>query len=84
MTKEIPKPQRALTLTLRIGADTPRDLACQLYHMAHEVEAGQMTVGEFGGPGAGGVYELVTIDKPHEKYFEELHAYLEERRGVQS
>lgn len=80
MTGEIAQPQRAFTLTLRIGSDTRRDLACQLMHMAHQVEAKELTVGQFGSPGSGGCYELVEIDKPHEKYFEELHAYLDERR----
>jgi hypothetical protein len=81
MTGEIKAPQRAITLTLRIGADDRRSLAHQLYHMAHQVEAEQLTVGQFGSPTSGGEYELVEIDKPHEKYFEELHAYLTERRA---
>lgn len=82
MTGEIERPQRALTLTLRIGADTPRELAMQLEFMAQQIERGEVTCGVFGGPGSGGNYELVTIDKPHEKYFEELHAYLRERRAA--
>lgn len=84
MTGEIAQPQRAFTLTLRIGADTRRDLACQLMHMAHQVEAEELTVGQFGSPSSGGIYELAVIDKPHEKYFEELHAYLDERRAAEA
>jgi hypothetical protein len=81
MTGEINGPQRAYTLTLRIGADTIKDLAHTLSNMAWQAEAGELTRGSFGSPCSGGEYELLEIDKPHAKYFEELHAYLAERKA---
>jgi len=83
MTGEIVAPQRALTLTFRVGADTKRDLVTSLLHFAQQIERDELGTGTFGGPGAGGSYELVTIDKPHEEYFRELHAYLDARRAAQ-
>lgn len=82
MTGEIKGPQRAFTLTLRLGADTRADLAHALYHFARGVEDGTLTRGSSGGPASGAEYELVEIDKPHDKYFEELHAYLAECRAA--
>jgi hypothetical protein len=86
MTGEIERPQRALTFTLRIGADTRKDLAQHLEHLAQQVYREEIAggPGTFGGPSCGGNYELVEIDMPHEKYFEELHAYLEERRAARA
>lgn len=83
MAGEIAGPQRAMTLTLRLGADDRKALAGALYHMAHEIESGELTRGCSGGYSSGCEYELVEIDKPHEKYFEELHSYLAERRAAE-
>ena len=81
VSDEIKVPQRAFTLTLRVDGDTAQDLARSLYHLGDQIERGELTTGTFGSPTTGGSYELLSIDKPHEKYFEELHAYLAARRA---
>jgi hypothetical protein len=83
MTGEITGPQRAFTITLRIGADTAHDLAMALHEMALRVERDEVTNGTFGSPTSGGEYELLTIDKTHDAYFADLKKYLEERRAAQ-
>jgi hypothetical protein len=85
MTAEIESPQRAVTFTARFGADTPHDMAMALHFYAEQIDRGEIQgAGTVGGPSYGGCYELVTIDKPHEKYFEELKTYLDARRAKEA
>lgn len=79
------KPRRAFRLTLALEADTRSDLASALNSLAYEVDSDQLTVGCSGSPSSGAIYELLRDpDMTHEKYFEELRAYLEAAKASQS
>lgn len=76
-------PTRAVRLTLLLEADTVDDLAHELRHIAFEAQAGKLTTGASGGCCAGSVYELlIDPEQTHERYFEQVHAYLAERKAA--
>ena len=74
-------PVRAVRLTLALEADSVHDLASALVNLAHRVERGEVTVGCWGSPSDGAIYELL-IDPTitHESYHAALRAYLESKR----
>lgn len=71
------KPERAHTLIVSMGADTPEDLAWGLRHMAEDIERGQLTVGCSGGPSVGSMYSYrVLPEQTHDVYFSQLDEWL--------
>jgi hypothetical protein len=73
--------ERAHTLIATIGADTLKDLCGELREMATKLERGEMTVGCLGGPSVGTTYSYrVRPEQTHEKYFQDIEAWLEEER----
>lgn len=75
------KPRRAFTLTLEIGADTRDELVHALHDLAHRIERDEVSRGCWGSPSNGAVYELLVDEsQTHDKYFEAINKYLEEKR----
>ena len=71
------KPKRAFRLTLMLDADTSNDMADALRMMADDVEHGTMTVGFYGSPSDGAIYELLhDPEMTHDAYFSALREYL--------
>lgn len=76
-------PNRAYTLTLKVGADTRHDLALILEHLAIEVSADRLTEGVSGGYSTGFTYKLeVDESMTHDRYFEELNRYLDAQKVI--
>ena len=70
-------PRRAFRLTLELDADTADDMASALCNLAALVERGEVTVGTWGSPSDGALYELLTDPAmTHEAYFEKVREYL--------
>ena len=71
-------PVRALRLVLEVGADSRRDMASALIHMAHRIEREELAGnGTWGGYSDGGNWELLTDPTmTHERFFAELTEYL--------
>lgn len=77
-------PMRAFRLTLKLDADSSTDLASALYNLAHRIECGKVSTGCWGGPTDGGIYELLAdAEMTHEKYFDAVRVYLDERKAAQ-
>jgi hypothetical protein len=75
-------PVRAFRLTLKLDADTREGMADALRDLADQVDRNELTVGCYGSPRHGGIYELLTDPTmTHERYFSELHAYLDAQRA---
>jgi hypothetical protein len=75
---DLPIPQRAVRLTLKMEADTREALASALFNMAARIDRGEMTAGVSGGYDSGYIYELIERDRPtHDEYFAALNAYLD-------
>ena len=73
-------PTRQFELTLKIGADTMKDLVSLLDHFTGEIETGLKGCAH-GGCSAGGYFNLREyFGMTHDKYVELLHTYLEEER----
>ena len=73
----VERPARAFRLTLKLDADTKRDLVDALVDLAGRIERDQVTVGTWGSPSDGCAYELRTDPTmTHKRYFEELRQYL--------
>lgn len=73
---------RAHSIVLIAGADTKRDLARELRHMADLIEREQLTVGCSGGPSAGTTYSYrVSPEQTHDRYFEQVNAWLDAERA---
>jgi hypothetical protein len=78
-----PRPQRAVTMTLIIGADTRRDMSDALEQLAFDIAAGQINgpSGCSGGSGSGYSYSFSAKDGPtHDEYVAQLAAYLETKK----
>lgn len=72
-----PKPVRAHTLICSIGADTARDLAAELRHMAYLIESDKLSVGCSGGYSSGSMYSYrVAPEQTHDVYFQQVDAWL--------
>lgn len=74
-------PERQFVLRVEWGADTRKDLAHALRHVAFEIES-ELTSGKVtsGGPSDGGTYSLrENPGMTHDKYFEEVDAWLKEK-----
>ena len=72
-------PVRMLRLTLQIGADSRRDMVGALMNLARRIDREELSgSGTWGGYSDGGNWELLTDpNQTHEKFFEELMAYLD-------
>lgn len=80
MTQDIKPPVRAFRLTLLLDADTRADMATALRNLADRVDRDQVTVGVWGGPSDGAIYELLADPAmTHEAYHAALRAYLDQR-----
>jgi hypothetical protein len=74
-------PERAHTIILKAGGDTAQELAWELRSLADRIERGELTVGAGGGPSAGSTYSYrVAPEQTHQKYFQEIDAWLERER----
>lgn len=74
------KPQRAVTMTLTIGADRRQDMGDALREIADRIESGDINgpTGASGAPSVGYGYEFKASESPtHEEYHAQLRAYLE-------
>lgn len=71
------KPKRAFRLTLMLDADTRNDMSDALRRMADDVEHESMTVGFYGSPSDGAIYELLhDPEMTHDVYHAALREYL--------
>jgi hypothetical protein len=78
---EIEKPVRAVTLELKIEADTRQDMIYTLQIIATDIAMGKMTKGCSGSYSSGYTYEYKESDSPtHDEWFEHLTKYLEQER----
>lgn len=74
-------PKRALRLTLVLDADTDQDMANALRNLAHKVERDEVSVGIWGGPSDGAIYELLRDSAmTHDAYHAAVRAYLQSKR----
>jgi hypothetical protein len=74
-------PERAHTIICKMGGDTARDLAHELRHLADQIDRGQLTVGCGGGPSGGGIWSYrVAPEQTHDVYFQQVAAWLAEKR----
>jgi hypothetical protein len=65
---------------MALEADTRLDMALALRNLADRVEREQVTVGVWGGPSDGAIYELLVDPKmTHDAYHTALRAYLDVR-----
>ncbi len=70
-------PHRAYELAVKVGADTPKDLAWALRSLADRAERGELTQGCSGGPSCGWTYEhRHDPTMTHERYFAAVDAWL--------
>lgn len=75
-------PKRAYRLTLALEADTRTDMAWAMRNMADRIEREQVTVGVWGSPSDGAIYELLCDpDMTHDAYHAALRAYLDGKKG---
>jgi hypothetical protein len=75
-------PMRAFRLTLKLDADTREGMAGALRSLADQVDRNELTVGCYGSPSDGAIYELLSDPAmTHERYFAEMHAYLDAQRA---
>ena len=73
-------PVRAYRLTMALEADTRIDMAWALRNLADRVEREQVTVGGWGSPSDGAIYELLADpNMTHDAYHTALRAYLDAR-----
>lgn len=76
-------PMRAFRLTLRLDADDRAELADALRSFADQVDREEVTRGVSGGPSSGSIYELLHDPAmTHERYFDEVRTYLDEKRAA--
>lgn len=81
---EIVRPKRCYTLTIEIGADTWQDVVHDLLDLARHIpDHGPACSSVMGGPSGG---HIVTVEhrpeQTHERYIEQLNAYLEQRKAT--
>lgn len=72
-------PRRAVTIDLRMGADTKADLVASLYRLAEMIDRGDIRgpSGCSGGCTSGYSYEFTVADHPtHDEYIAKLNEYL--------
>lgn len=78
-------PHRAFRLTLQLDADDRSALASALVHLADRVDRSEISTGVSGGPDSGWIYELLHDPAmTHEAYFEEVRAYLAQKKASSS
>ena len=73
------RPQRAVRMTLTIGADTRKDMVAAIDHLCHMIETDQIhgPSGCSGGCHSGYSYEFTASDRPtHDEYMAALDAHL--------
>lgn len=75
-------PVRAFRLTMALEADTRTAMAWALRNLADRVEREEVTVGCWGSPSDGAIYELlVDPSVTHDSYHAALRAYLDDKRA---
>ena len=75
------KPHRAHSLVGVFSADTAEGLACELERFADDIRREGVTVGVSGSPSGGAIYSYrIAPEQTHDKYFEELQAWLAKRK----
>ena len=77
-------PVRALHLTLEMGCDTRADMVGALMNLARRIDREELSgSGTWGGYSDGGNWELLTDPtQTHERFFEELTAYLDSKKAA--
>jgi hypothetical protein len=79
MTTDKP-PRRAFRLTMALEADTRSGLADALRNLADRVDRDEVTVGVWGSPSNGAIYELLSDpEMTHDAYHAALRQYLARR-----
>lgn len=69
--------ERAHTLIASAGADTARDLARELRHLADLLDRSELTEGCSGSSSGGSVYSYkVRPEQTHDEYFRQLDEWL--------
>lgn len=75
-------PVRAYRLTMALEADTCTAMAWALRNLADRVEREEVTVGCWGSPSDGAIYELLADPSvTHDSYHAALRAYLDDKRS---
>ncbi len=78
------RPQRAVTMTLTIGADDREGMAHALEELAYRIHSGALNGpnGASGSPSCGYSYEFNAAEHPtHDEYIAQLNAYLDANKG---
>ena len=79
--RPVKPPVRACRLTMALEADTRTDMARALRNLARRIEAEEVTVGVWGSPSDGAIYELLTDPSvTHDSYHAALRTYLDDKR----
>lgn len=79
--RPVKPPVRAYRLTIALEADTRTDMAWALRNLAHRIEAEEVTVGVWGSPSDGAIYELLADPSvTHDSYHAALRAHLDSKR----
>jgi hypothetical protein len=79
------RPRRACSITLRIDGDTRADLVRQLRDAADELDAGGLSNGVSGSPGASASWEVKIGTSPtSEEYHTQLRAYLDQPKDLEA
>lgn len=76
------KPKRAFEVTLKIGADSWKDVIDQVDHLGFVLEqSGPKCSSVSGGPSSNHSVEVVhNPEQTHDKYFSQLDDFLEDQR----
>jgi hypothetical protein len=76
-------PKRAFTISIEVGGDTWRDAVSRLMSLTEHVELHGETCDEISGsPSSNSTVEIKKRAVTHEQYFEEIKAYLKERKNA--
>jgi hypothetical protein len=79
------RPHRACSISLRIEGDTGADLVRELRHTARELDAGRLSNGVSGSPGASASWEVKIGTSPtSEEYHTQLRAYLDQLKDQEA
>jgi hypothetical protein len=76
-------PKRAFAISIEVGGDTWKDAVNRLIQLVDHVEThGEACAEVSGSPSCCSTVEIKKRDVTHEQYFEEVKAYLKERKNA--
>lgn len=80
MTDFNTSPERAHVLIAKVSADSAERLADELRFLADQIDRNQLTTGCSGSSSGSSIYShKVNPEQTHDRYFQQLNAWLEEK-----